>query len=279
MGRTKSTLVAVAFALVSCSAQATPAVTPIQQVMTLRVYTTSETTTLLQSLSAAYRQKEPQIAFETISGSFDALAARVLLEQGAYFLSHHLPEDIDSPTSSYWAAPIGQDALSIIAHPTNEVLGMTMAQLRDVYSGQITRWDALGGDVGEIAVITPDASAGLRGEFDAAVMGARSIAPAAQIVPNEGAMVRSVAQQVGAVGYVSLSALNESVRTLPIDGVLPTADSVYDNSYPLRTTIYIVGRAEPQEEDYPEMRAFIGWVQSLEGQQIVGQHYAPLLRP
>lgn len=279
MGCTRKTLVALAFALVSCSAQATPAATPIQQVMTLRVYTTAETTLLLQSLSAAYRQREPQIAFETISGSFDTLAARVLREHGAYFLSHHLPDDIDSPTSPYWAAPIGQDALAIIAHPTNDVPGLTMTQLRDVYSGQIARWDALGGGAGEIVIITPDASAGLRGEFDAAVMGARIIAPTAQIVPNEAAVVQSVGRQVGAVGYVSLSALDERARALPIDGVLPTADSVYDNSYPLRPTIYIVGRAEPQDEDYPEMRAFIGWVQSLEGQQIVEQHYAPLLRP
>lgn len=279
MGCTRKTLVVLAFALVSCSAQATPAATPIQQVIALRVYSTTETTALLQSLSSAYRQNQPQIAFETTSASFDALAARVLRENGAYFLSHYLPEDIDSPASPYWAAPIGQDALSIITHPTNEVAGLTMAELRDVYSGEITRWEVLSGHAGEIAVITPDASAALRGEFAASLMGARDISPTAQIVPNEAAMLRTVSRQVGAVGYVSLSALDESVRALPIEGILPTADSVYDSSYPLRTTIYIVGRAEPQDDDYPEMRAFIGWVQSLEGQQIVGQRYAPLLRP
>jgi ABC-type phosphate transport system substrate-binding protein len=279
MGCTRKTLVALAFALVSCSAQAPPAATPIQQVVTLRVYSTTETTALLQSLSTAYRQSQPLVAFATTSASFDALAARVLRENGAYFFSHHLPEDIDSPTSPYWAAPIGQDALAVIVHPTNDVPGMTTAQLREVYGGEITRWEALGGRASEIAVITPDASAGLRGEFDASLMGARAISPTAQVVPNEAAMLRTVSRQVGAVGYVSLSALDESVRALPIEGILPTADSVYDSSYPLRTTIYLVGRAEPQDDDYPEMRAFIGWVQSLEGQQIVGQRYAPLLRP
>lgn len=279
MGRTRTTLVAVAFALVSCSAQATPAATPIQQVISLRIYTTSETSALLSSLSAVYRQVNPQIVFETASGSYDALARRVLREDGAYFLSHRLPDDIDSPGSRFWAAPIGQDALSVIVHPDNTTPGLTLAQLRSVFAGTITRWDALGGPDRAIDVITPGAGAALRAEFDSGVMGERRISPTAQVVPGERAALLSVARQRGAVGYVSLSALDETVRALPIEGVVPSADSVYDNRYPLRMTIYIIGRSEPQEVDYPDIRAFIGWAQSLEGQQIVAQRYAPLMRP
>jgi phosphate transport system substrate-binding protein len=248
-------------------------------VRTLRVYSTTETTLLLQSLATAYRQGNPQIAFETVSGSFDALAMRIVREDGAYFLSHHLPEDIDAPNSRYWAAPIGQDALSMIANPSNDVAGMTVEQLRQVYTGDLTRWEMLGGREGEIAVVTPSESAALRGEFALSVLGERAITPAAQLVPNAEAMLRSVARQPSALGYVSMSALDETVRALPIDGVLPTADTVYDNTYPLRMTIYVIGRSEPQDDDYPDMRSFIGWVQSLEGQQIVAEHYAPLLRP
>ncbi len=279
MGRTRTTLVAVAFALVSCSAQATPAATPLQQVNALRIYTTSETAVLLENLSSVYRQSQPQIAFETTSGSFEALAARILRENGSYFLSHFLPDDIDSPTSRYWAAPVGQDALTVIVHPQNPVRSITMAQFRDIYSGSIASWDALGGIGRDIVVVAPDGVTALRGEFAALVMGERAITPNAQVVPNQAAMLRTIARLPDAVGIASLSAIDESVQPLQIDGIAPSADSVYDSTYPLRTTIYIVGRREPLDDDYPDMRAFIGWVQSLEGQQVVGQRYAPLLRP
>ena len=74
--------------------------------------------------------------------------------------------------------------------------------------------------------------------------------------------------------------MNESVRALTLDGAAPTLDNVYENVYPLRSIIYVTGRQEPSAEDELEQhyRAFIGWVQSPEGQALVAQHYAPLLR-
>jgi phosphate transport system substrate-binding protein len=88
-------------------------------------------------------------------------------------------------------------------------------------------------------------------------------------------MVESVAQLPGAVGYVSISYLDDSVLTLSIDGIAPTTENVVANVYPLRTTLYVMGLAEP-EGDYLQ---FISWVQSQVGQEVVAQQYAPLLRP
>jgi ABC-type phosphate transport system substrate-binding protein len=72
-----------------------------------------------------------------------------------------------------------------------------------------------------------------------------------------------------------MSYVDATVSALAIDDTTPTIDNVYGNIYPLRSTIYIIGLQEP-EGDY---RNFISWIQSREGQIIVGQHYAPLLRP
>jgi hypothetical protein len=72
-----------------------------------------------------------------------------------------------------------------------------------------------------------------------------------------------------------MSYRDDSVRVLPVDGVSLTLDHVYDNEYPLRSTLYMVGLAEPTDH-YLD---FIAWAQSPEGQIIVAQHYAPMLRP
>ncbi|MDX2140846.1 MAG: substrate-binding domain-containing protein [Chloroflexota bacterium] len=279
MGRAKQTLVAVAFTLVSCSTPVTPAATPIDQLTALRVYATTDTAPLLYDLSAAYRQRFPHIAFEINTGSYQAMAERVLRDDGAYFFSHYLPEDIDTSQSRYWAAPVGQDALTLLVHPDNPVANISLPQLRDVYGGSLFNWSEIGGVDRDIRVITREAGSGMQAEFGALVLGERTTTLAAQVVPSNEAMVESVATQPDAIGYGSLSDLTGMVRPLAVETVLPTSNSVYDSTYPLRLTIYIVGRGEPLDSDYPAMRAFIGWVQSPEGQAVVAQRYAPLLRP
>jgi len=85
-------------------------------------------------------------------------------------------------------------------------------------------------------------------------------------------MVASVAQMPNGIGYVSMSYLDASVKVLSIDGVKPAPNTVYNNTYPLRSNLYVIGLNEPQNM----YRDFVGWIQTPEGQQVVGLHYAPL---
>jgi phosphate transport system substrate-binding protein len=256
-----------------------PAATPMTQMMPLRLYATSATLPLLQNLSSAYQAIYPNAAFALATGNYDSLVERILSEEGAYFLSTHLPPDIDSPQSSLWAAPIAQDALAVIVNAENPLEGITRTQLRDIYSGRVGQWDALGGQPQPIDVITREGGSGSGAEFASLVMGERAFTSSAMIAPSSSAMIESVARLPYAIGYASLAFVDAQVRPLAVDGVLPTADSVYDNTYPLRTTIYVVGRAEPLDSDYPAVRAFIGWAQSQAGQAVASERYVPLLRP
>jgi phosphate transport system substrate-binding protein len=88
-------------------------------------------------------------------------------------------------------------------------------------------------------------------------------------------MVTSVAAEAGSIGYVSMSYVDESVRALSLDAIAPTLANVSSNLYPLRATLFVVGLGEPEGE----YRYFIAWIQSQEGQAVVGQRYAPLSRP
>lgn len=276
MGRASRTLAAVAFTLVSCSSQIIPAATPTTHVTTLRLYATTSAIPLVRTLATAYSSLNPTITFEISTGDYGAMVREVTRNDSAYLITNHLDED-----SPLWAAPIGQDGIAVIVHPDNNVSRLTTTQLRLIYQGWVERWSDLGGRGGDIVVLSREAGSGTRAEFESLIMGSRRTTPTAQIAPSSEALVASVARQPDSIGYVSMSYLNDAVRALALDGATPTLDNVYDNIYPLRSILYVAGQHEPTASDglEPHYRAFIGWIQSPDGQTLVAGDYAPLLRP
>jgi len=276
MGRTKRTLAAVAFTLVSCSSQILPAATPTTQAVVLRLYATTSTMPLVHTLTSNYSRLNPSITFEVSSGNYEAMVQEVMRDDTAYLLTNHLNDQ-----SPLWAAPVGQDGIAVIVHPENDVTSLTTGQLRNIYQGWIDNWRSVEGRDAGIVVISRESGSGTRAEFESLIMGDRRTTPTAQIAPSSAAVVTSVARQPYGIGYVSMSFVDDRVRALTLDGVAPTLENVYENVYPLRSILYFAGQHEPRAEDEYEAhyRAFIGWVQSPEGQALVSENYAPLLSP
>jgi len=273
MRRAKHALAVVAFTLVSCSTSALPASTPTSDTVTLRVYATTATIPLLHDLTAQYSENYPGVSFELITGDYLSVFDRMKADDSGYMLTNHLPENPGEVAFPAW--PIGQDGIAVIVQTGNPVDGLTTEQLRKIYLGHITNWNELGGADQEIVVLSREEGSGTRSEFERLLMGDRLTTQAAQIAPSSSAMMTSIAAISGSIGYVSMSYLDDSVRPLAIDSVLPAREMVYSNTYPLRATLFVLGLTEPENE----YRAFIGWIQSREGQELVAQHYTPLLRP
>ena len=279
MGRTKRTLAAVAFTLVSCSSQILPAATPTTQAVVLRLYATTATIPLVHTLTSNYSRMNPSITFDVTTGNYEAMVQEVMRDDTAYLLTNHLDDE-----RPLWAAPVGQDGIAVIVHPENTVSKLTTAQLRSIYQGWFDNWGDVDGEDAEIVVISREDGSGTRAEFESLIMGNRRTTPTAQIAPSSAAVVTSVAREQNGIGYVSMSFINgdasvDSVRALTLDGAAPTLENVYENVYPLRSILYFAGQHEPRAEDEYEAhyRAFIGWVQSPEGQALVAEQYAPLL--
>jgi phosphate transport system substrate-binding protein len=275
MRRTKRAIVVVVFTLVSCSSRALPVATPTSQVTALRLYATTSTLPLVNDLTSAYSRLNPSISFEIASGNYDAMMDHLLSGETPFFLTNHLPPEEATPVVAF---PVGQDAIAVIVHPENEVSGLTTEQVRDIYQGWSSNWSEYGGADVPITLFSREDGSGTRAEFESLVMGDRRIARTAQIAPSSRAGVTAVAREPGGISYVSMSFLDDRVRALSIDGVLPTPENVINNSYPLRSFLYIAGLREPDgsEPDDIDYRAFIGWVQSAEGQAVVARRYAPL---
>ena len=274
MRSTRRTLAAVAFTLVSCSSQILPAATPTTHFTALRLYVTTPAIPLIHNLTTTYSRLNPSITFEISTGDYEAMVQEVLRDDSAYLLTNHLDTQ-----SSLWAAPIGQDGIAVIVHPENDISSLTSTQLRDIYQGWTSRWSDLGSQQGDIIVISREDGSGTRAEFESLIMGSRRTTANAQIAPSSAAMVQSVARLPNSIGYVSLSYVNDSVRALTLDDAAPTLQNIDANIYPLRSILYVAGQHEPNASDGLEAhyRAFIGWIQSPEGQAIIERGYAPLL--
>lgn len=273
MRRARRTFAIVALSLVSCSAQVLPASTPTSHTIALKLYATTATIPLLNDLVASYTASHPDFVFEVLTGNYQIALEKLAADEIPYFLSNHLPDDTTNVPIMAW--PLGQDGLAVIVHPTNPVMKLTTNQLRGIYLGHVSNWREVGGEDTDITVISREDGSGTRAEFERLIIGERRTTQSAQIAPSSAAMIASVGRERGGIGYVSMSYLSGDVRALIIDGVQPTLDNVYDNTYPLRATLYVVGLDEP-EDNY---RNLIYWLQSPDGQAVVGQHYAPMLSP
>jgi phosphate transport system substrate-binding protein len=265
MQRAKRALAIVTFTLVSCSSQVLPANTPHTPPTVLRLYGTTATLPLIQDLTSAYSLTHSNLVFDTLISNYDSMVERVLRLEMPYFVTNHLP--IESPLRGY---PIGQDGIAVIVHPDNPITALTTAQVRGIYTGEITNWQALGGANIPIEVISREDGSGTRAEFESQVLGTRQTTLLARVAPSSAAMVTSVAMLRNSIGYVSMSYVDERVRAVSLDTIEPTLANVADNSYPLRSIIYVAGIEEP----VTDFRAFIAWIQSAEGQAVVAQRYA-----
>jgi hypothetical protein len=264
----KQTLAIVAFTtLVGCSSPTVPATMPDASASMLRLYATSATLPLVIDLTEAYSDR--QLTFETRSSSFRTALNSLIEGETPYLFTSHLPSHVPAPDGlsfSLWAAPVAQDGIAIIVNPAVPFDQLSLDGLRSLYLGR----NETGHD---LVVFSREEGSDTRAEFERLVMGSRRTTLAARLVTSSETMVSAVAQTPGAVGYVSLAYVTQQVRTLAIDGVAPTPQSIAQHRYPLRLTLFVAGLEEPAGS----YRSFIGWIQSPEGQQVVGKRYVPLV--
>jgi phosphate transport system substrate-binding protein len=163
---------------------------------------------------------------------------------------------------------VARDGIAVIVHAANPVAGVSLAQLRGIYAGQITNWREVGGSDLRITVITREDGSGTRDAFEQFVMDeAHTITTSALVTAYSGGLRKMVSQDPGAIGYVTFSQLNPQVRPRAVDGVQPTEPSIADGRYRLQRPFVFLTRGAPTGA----ARAFIDFVLSAPGQQLARQ--------
>lgn len=253
-------------ALFGCTLEP-PASTPTIEQVQLRLHSTPATQALTRDLAQHFSALRPELTIEVRGQSYLTLMDQVAKGSIDYFMSSFVP-----PQEGIWAAPMAQDGLVLLAHPQNRLANLKLDDLRDVFGGQVSSWQSLDGSHAQILPLTYPPEDDLYHEFHRLIMGRQRITGNARLVPNIAAMIRQVADSEGAIGYIPLHHAVAGVKVLAIDGVLPDAASMRDRIYPLRSTLFIIGREEPPAV----WRSFFGWIQSAAGQKIVARAFTPL---
>lgn len=122
------------------------------------------------------------------------------------------------------------EGIAVCVDPANTVSGLTKQQLADIYTGVVTNWSQVGGGDSPIVVVGREAGSGTRNAFEE-LLGVRENCAYANELDSAGAVMAKVAVTPGAVGYVSLDMVNDSVIALQLNGVAPIAENIKAGSY------------------------------------------------
>ena len=116
---------------------------------------------------------------------------------------------------------------------------LTIEQLAGIFSGEITNWSEVGGEDAEIAVFGRDSASGTRSAFEE-ILGIQDKCAYLNEYSSTGDVIGNVASNPNAIGYASLSAVDETVSAVSVDGVAPTEATVADGSFPIQRPFVIV---------------------------------------
>ena len=161
---------------------------------------------------------------------------------------------------------VAKDGVAVIVNPANGVEDLTVEQIADIFSGKITNWSELGGEDMEIAVYGREAGSGTRGAFEEIV----GVVDACQLTneySSTGDLVGNVAGNENAIGYASLSAVDETVKAVKVAGVECTEDTVKDGSYAIQRPFVMVTKEGTTLS--AAAQAFLDYAMSAEAAPII----------
>lgn len=167
--------------------------------------------------------------------------------------------------------PFAIDGVAPIVNPANRVQSLNSDQLKAIFAGEIKNWKAVGGDDAQIHLFSRDEASGTRSVFWKKALGKSAISESANIVASNGAMKVAVSRDPDALGYMSIGHLDETVKSVALDGVAASQENAVNGSYPVVRKLYMNSNGTPE----PLTNAFIQYV--LDTPENIRNHgYIPL---
>lgn len=175
---------------------------------------------------------------------------------------------------------IAHDGIAVVVNPANGVSDLTADQVKGIFEGTITNWSEVGGANEDIIVVTREDGSGTRSAFEE-ILGLQkdyegkkisSIAQTALVAEGNGTIKATVASKTGAIGYVSLGYVDDTVTTISVDGVVPTPETVKSGEYSVARPLLIL--TQPDAPEY--VQEYVEFILGDEGQEVVSEKYIPV---
>ena len=167
--------------------------------------------------------------------------------------------DVDGTT-------IALDGIAIIVNNASKVGDLTVDQLKQMFTGEITNWSEVGGDDGEIVLIGREAGSGTRDGFES-IVDVKDSCKYAQELTATGAVISAVEANPLAIGYASLSAVGDTVKMVTVGGVECSEDTVKDGSYEVqRPFVFVTNKSVTLSE---QAQAFFDFATSADAADLI----------
>lgn len=173
---------------------------------------------------------------------------------------------------------IAFDALAVIVNPANKVSQLTREQLENIYTGKVTNWKEVGGADMPVVLYGRESSSGTYDFFKEHVLDKKNYTSSMMNMPATGAIVQSVSQTKGAIGYVGLAYLEKTVKAIKVSFdnktfVTPSLQNAKNQTYPVVRPLYFYYSST----NAALVKPLIDFVLSKEGQGIVlAEGYIPI---
>ena len=161
---------------------------------------------------------------------------------------------------------IALDGIAIIVNNASKVEDLTVDQLKQMFTGEVTNWSEVGGDDGEIVLIGREAGSGTRDGFES-IVDVKDSCKYAQELTATGAVISAVEANPLAIGYASLSAVGDTVKMVTVGGVECSEETVKDGSYEVqRPFVFVTNKSVTLSE---QAQAFFDFATSADAADLI----------
>jgi phosphate transport system substrate-binding protein len=176
---------------------------------------------------------------------------------------------------------VAYDALAIIVNPKNSVSKLTREQLEGIFTGKITNWKEVGGKNMKIVTYSRETSSGTYEFFKESVLKNKNFMNSILSMPATGAIIQSVSQTEGAIGYIGIAYINKNIKLINVSYdkgktfIAPSIKTAKDKTYPIVRPLFYYYTDKSSKES----KKFVDFILSKEGQKIVEKEgYVNLLK-
>lgn len=224
---------------------------------------------LAQKLAESYKASNPGVEIEIQAvGSSAGIKAAIDGSATIGMSSRELKEEEIS--EGVTPHVICKDGIAVVVNPANPVQNLTKEQVQKIFLGEIKNWKEVGGNDEEILVVSRESGSGTRGAFEEILKVEKEVEgkKVSGLVENAlqaegtGAVKANVASKANSIGYVSLGYIDDTIKTLQVEGVDATAENIVSGTYPVARPFVLVTKGEVSPVD----QAFLDFVMSSEGQ-------------
>jgi phosphate transport system substrate-binding protein len=233
---------------------------------------------LSQKAAESFMKANPGTALVVTGGGTGVGIAALIdgstdLAQASRKIKFDEAQKLQTAGKSYKEVIAAYDALAVVVHPDNKVTNLTREQLEGIFTGKITNWKELGGDDLKIIPYSRETSSGTYEFFKEFVLKNKNYMNGIMSMPATGAIIQSISQTKGAIGYVGMAYISKDVKAVHVSYdkgktyVEPTVANAKNETYPIVRALYYYYEAKSAAK----VKAFIDYILSDAGQKIVAE--------